>query len=319
MGEAFYQQLAERLNQGPVAVAIVVDGQGSVPREVGAKMLIGADGPPIDTIGGGAGEAKVIAAAQTVLATGQPQMVKIDLSGVAQRSIEGICGGWMRVWVERWQPEYRGLLRQLLDRLNHQPTYLVVPLGPNAPYLLDHPPGPQVYQASYVERLQPSPLLLIVGAGHVGLALASTAEGLGFTVVVQDDRPDFANGDRFPTATEIWTESVGERLPLLPTVPDLYIALVTRGLAYDVAALEAILTAQRPYRYLGMIGSRKRVKRVMEALIAQGYGVPPSPFYAPIGLPINAFTPEEIAVSICAQLIQVRRSPTNVPSADVPP
>lgn len=309
MSKAFYQQLAEFLAQGPVGLAIVVAGQGSVPREVGAKMLIFPDGRTVDTIGGGAGEAKVIAAALKVLADGQPQMVSIDLSGAGGRTGEGVCGGWMRVWVERWPPDQREFIEALSARLGAQPAYLVVPFGPQPAYLTEQPPDVSIEQTSYVERLQPSPLLLIVGAGHVGLALAQMASWLGFTLAIQDDRLDFANGDRFPEVTYLWNGPVSELLAQLPAAPDLYIALVTRGFTYDLAALAAILEAKITYRYLGMIGSRKRVDKVMKALAAQGYAADIQNFYAPIGLAINALTPEEIAVSIGAQLIQVRRAP----------
>lgn len=310
MSRSFYQRFAEWLQQGPVALAVVINGQGSVPREVGAKMLVQPDGSTTGTIGGGAGEAKVMAAAAAVLASGQQQTITIDLTGAAQRPVEGVCGGWMQVWIDRWQPDQLPLVERLIEASTDSPLYWVVPLDGRRSYITEQLPA--AVSNSYVERLQPSPLLLVVGAGHVGYALAQMASWIGFDVAVQDERLEFANYERFPTAISCCNDSIAQLLPQLPRNRDLYIALVTRGLSFDQAALEAVWASQIPYRYLGMIGSHKRVKTVMAALKDRGFldGQMQS-LCAPIGLPIHALTPEEIAVSICAQLIQIRRAPTS--------
>lgn len=307
MGGDFYQRFAQQLRQGPAVLAIVVDGQGSVPREVGAKMFVAPGGDITGTIGGGAGEAKVIAIAQEVLHSGTKQAVTIDLSGTENRSVEGICGGWMRVWVERWQPEQIPLVETLAAEPTSDSSYLVIPFDQDSPYLTEHPPQTS---SAYIETLSLPPLLLIVGAGHVGYALAQMAHWLGFIIAIQDERPEFANGGRFPQAQIISNAAVAELLPQLPDPIDLYVALVTRGFGYDLSALRAVFLAQRPVNYLGMIGSRKRVKTVTQALHSEGYSDHLlRSLHAPIGLPINALTPEEIAVSICAQIIQIRREP----------
>ncbi|MCS6815345.1 MAG: XdhC family protein [Cyanobacteria bacterium] len=316
----FYRQLAALLQDEAVVVATVIQVRGSAPREVGAKMIIRADGSIVGTIGGGAGEALVIDRAQSVLVTGNSQAVQIDLSGKPHRDSQGVCGGDVTVWLARWRGQTMlTLAHRIVAALsNHRSLTLVTPLSPHqGPYVLDSP----THDASlsiltnefFTETLQPPPLLLIVGAGHCAIPLAHMAHLVGFQVVVQDDRPEFATLERFPDATMVLAQPIAPALATLAHVPSLYAALVTRGYTWDVAALTLLL--QRPTYYIGMIGSHKRVKTVFQALVQAGVpgidsvsvAMLQQAVHAPIGLDIGALTPEEIAVSICAELIQVRR------------
>lgn len=300
-----YRQLLERM---PAVLATVVQVKGSVPREAGAKMVIDADGQIFGTIGGGAGEAKVIQQALKVLRTGEKQWVEIDLTGAPHRETQGICGGVMRVWLERWEGDRAvSLIHQILTQLEAgQPVSIVTPFDPNqSPYLSENCPD-----EAFIETIEPPPTLLIVGAGHCGIQLAKVAQLIGFQVIVQDDRPEWANVERYPNA-KIFNCPINDAVAQLATHTQLYAALVTRGYQYDLAALQALLDRALPCRYLGMIGSEKRVRQVFQA-IGQA-GVPPEKLrsiYAPIGLDIGALTPEEIAVSISAELILVRRGGT---------
>ncbi|MFQ3616951.1 MAG: XdhC/CoxI family protein [Cyanobacteriota bacterium] len=312
-----FSQLTNLLQNHPVVLATVIQVRGSVPREVGARMLVWGDGQIWGTIGGGAGEAKVICAALDVLHSGKKQRVQIDLSGAPNREIQGVCGGWMQVWVERWQGEEAiALAQEICDRLQSaQPATLVTPFAADqSPHLADHAANGRAIalsESAFVETLQPPPALLIVGAGHVGEQLAKVAALIGFQVMVQDDRPEWANGDRYPQATRIFAEPIASALRQLERHPQLYAALVTRGYQYDLDALEGLLSRKVPCCYLGMIGSEKRVRQVYQAIAQRG--IDPSQFhtiYAPIGLDIGALTPEEIAVSIAAELILVRRGGT---------
>jgi xanthine dehydrogenase accessory factor len=308
---ACYPQLAQALHQGDAVLATVIQVQGSVPREVGAKMVICADARTFNTIGGGAGEAKVICQALQVLQTGKKQRIEIDLSGAADRQTEGVCGGKMQVWLERWSGERAiALVDQILQILQMgKAAQLVMPFAADQqPYLLEADVIAPGSEQAYVERLQLPPTLLIVGAGHVGEQLAKVADLIGFRVLVQDDRPDWANSQRYPQAAMVFNQAIATVLDQLIGCRDLYIALVTRGYHQDLAALQILLQQKFPYRYLGMIGSQKRVARVYREL--QALGISPELFktlHAPIGLEIGALTPEEIAVSIAAELIQVRR------------
>ncbi|WP_416671958.1 XdhC family protein [Egbenema bharatensis] len=317
-----FRYLAQVLSTQPAVLATVTAVRGSVPREVGAKMVITAEGQTFSTIGGGAGEARVIEQARQVCQTGENQRIEVDLTGSTKtdRATDGICGGTMQVWLERWMGESAiGLLQDIIHQLQvGQPVTLVTPFAAGqSPYILDFsaskPPEVAPDQA-FVETLQPAPMLLIVGAGHVGVQLATLAAQIGFQVAVQDDRPEWANPDRYPQAAYILTEPIHTAIAPLAPQTQLYAALVTRGYTYDLEALTALLQRNHPPIYIGMIGSERRVRQVLQAIEGMGISREKLPsIYAPIGLDIGALTPEEIAVSIAAELILVRRGGTGRP------
>jgi xanthine dehydrogenase accessory factor len=335
--ETFYRQLADMLSRGPLVVATVIRTQGSVPRQAGAKLAVGSDGTLLGTVGGGAAEAEVIARAQTLLQTAVPvgdgdgesspagMPVSLDLNSPPL----GVCGGRMHIWLQRWQGSLaQTLVAQILQALTQgQRAWLITPLHPQGfPYLslgdsgAEHfaslPSRPQLLAGSWVEPLLPSPTLLIVGAGHCGLSLAQIAHLAGFRIWVQDDRPDWVTPQRFPVAERLCSEPFAQLIPHLHRIPQLYIALVTRSYSLDCQILRAIYHSGLTPHYLGMIGSRKRVQTVLRTLAQEG--IPETAFsrlFAPIGLEIHAETPAEIAISITAQLIQVRRgSPKTMPT-----
>jgi len=158
----------------------------------------------------------------------------------------------------------------------------------------------------FVEPLMPAPRLYIVGAGHVGLAVARVASIAGFETVVADDRDQYANHDRFPDAKEIHSGDMDEIMSNLSPSDSSYIVIVTRGHRYDLRVLRWALDT--PARYIGMIGSARKVLAIFQQLEAEGAS--PESFdrvYAPIGLDIQAATPEEIGVAIVAELIAIRR------------
>jgi xanthine dehydrogenase accessory factor len=157
----------------------------------------------------------------------------------------------------------------------------------------------------FIEPVEPSPAVYVFGAGHVGYFVAKMAHEVGFRVHVIDDREKFANAERFGDGIDVMVEQIptwieNHRLP-----PTAYAVIVTRGHTHDLDALRA-LTAN-PLRYLGLIGSKAKVKRIYDALLEEG--VQPDSLrevHAPVGLDIGAITPQEIAVSILAELIAVR-------------
>jgi xanthine dehydrogenase accessory factor len=157
----------------------------------------------------------------------------------------------------------------------------------------------------FVEPILPQPVLVIFGGGHISTALARIAHSAGFAVWVVDDREQFANRERFPMAEGIHTSFEGAFATLNPNAST-YLVIVTRGHRDDLRVLEwAVGTGAH---YIGMIGSRRKVLSVYQALERQG--IPPDkfePVHAPVGLEIGALTPEEIAISIAAELIAVRR------------
>ncbi|MGE0363694.1 MAG: XdhC family protein [Vicinamibacterales bacterium] len=158
----------------------------------------------------------------------------------------------------------------------------------------------------FIEPIEPAPAVYVIGAGHVGYYLAKFAHEAGFLIHVVDDREAFANKERFPTATEVVVEDVPSWLAGATLPPSSYVVIVTRGHRHDLDALRAVVG--RDLRYVGLIGSRAKVARVYDALIEDG--VDPEHFtrvHAPIGLDLGAVTPQEIAISILAELIAVRR------------
>ncbi len=308
--QRFYRQLSGALHRESVVVATIVKVAGSAPRELGAKMLICGDGSTVGTIGGGAGEGRVIQQALALLDS-EKQLVEIDLTGTPGRDTQGVCGGKVQVWLETWSGEGAiALAEQILHACERgESVVLVTPLVSNRPpYLTDEYEQPCLRTDCFVEIIQPPPVLLMIGGGHVAVALAQAANFSGFQIAVQDDRPDFVAPERFPQALFL-SLSIAEALDRLETYSQLYVALVTRGYPQDVEALQILLRRPLAYQYIGMIGSQKRVRTVRKAL----QQLPVERlinFHAPIGLDIGALTPEEIAVSICGELIKVRRGGT---------
>ncbi|MGE0454699.1 MAG: XdhC family protein [Vicinamibacteria bacterium] len=158
----------------------------------------------------------------------------------------------------------------------------------------------------FIEPIEPPPTLCLFGAGHVAQPLARLAKGAGFRVEVVDDRVKFANAERFPEADAIVVEPFAEAVPRLTLGPGSYAVVVTRGHKGDADALEAVLG--RGLRFVGLLGSRPKAVHVFAEL--ERRGVAPArlaEIHVPLGVEIGAVTPEEIAVSILALLIAVRR------------
>lgn len=159
----------------------------------------------------------------------------------------------------------------------------------------------------YVEPILPQPWLFILGAGHVGRCLARTARDLGFRIAVVDDRIKYANRERFPEAEALHVGDWEKVLEELPVDSSSYVVIVTRGHQFDLVCLRFALQSRA--RYIGLIGSRRKIRLFFEKLESEG--VDPVEFArvsAPVGLDIGSETPEEIAVSIAAELIAVRKN-----------
>lgn len=156
----------------------------------------------------------------------------------------------------------------------------------------------------FVEPIRQPARLYIAGAGHVSVELARLAAAVDFTVTVVDDRDRFANGDRFPSARVV-VDAIPSWFAAQEFPPDGYFVVVTRGHRQDLETVRALVG--RPWRYLGLIGSRAKVLKVFDALAAEG--VPRerlAELHAPVGLDLGAVTPAEIAVSIVAELVAAR-------------
>lgn len=288
MDEALFARLAERLADGRgVALASVVATRGATPRKPGARMLVEADRIAF-SVGGGAMEARVIAAARRRLADGGGgEALAIELNG--QPGSAGVCGGAMRVAVRVWQGAD--------DRARARAIAAALAAGER-----EELSGAALGDADAASQiLRPRARLLVVGAGHCGHALAELAGFVDFEVWLADSRPECFPPGRHGAATCIDAAPDSLRRAA-DTARDLYVVLLSRDYPTDVAALDALAGAG--YAFLGMMGSRNRIAQVRRALPAHAARL--KDLEAPVGLPIGDETPHEIAVGILAQLIERR-------------
>ncbi len=343
--------LLERLERGETVVqATILTHEGSTPRSAGSRMLLGAglrDGLRIlaGTVGGGLVEARVMEAAAGVLAGGQRRVEQFDLTGELAAGADMICGGRLRVFLERLGPDDLPLFRRLDQALALGLRCLrLTPLGPGPASLLVSGEGkgaadankavdeavgdavdeelglaawragadiaaPMVIEAGgrsfALEPWAAANPLLIFGAGHVSRPTAQVAAMVGFRVTVLDDRPEFANAERFPQAQTRVLASYADCFAGLPAGPETFVVILTRGHVHDAEVLAQALRTRAGY--IGMIGSRRKRDAVYARLLGQGFGQADlDRVRCPVGLAIGAETPEEIAVSINAELIACR-------------
>ncbi|HPD15534.1 MAG TPA: XdhC family protein [Planctomycetota bacterium] len=334
-----HQAIVELADRGQrFAVAVVLEAEGSSPVGVGAKAAIAAGGVLRGTVGGGAVEAEAQRRAAEAIATGRPLMFRFTLFGRAVGDASPICGGRMRLLVDPTAARHRDAYaaaaaarrcRQRGALVTHlrgaEPCEVAVEFlradavppeqdlpGAEAVRTVLEAEQPALFaeegREALVEPLIPRPVLVIVGGGHVGQAVAAQADLVGFEVVVMDDRPEFTRPELFPAGAATCCGPVAERLADFPFAGDTYVVIVTRGHQHDAEALAACL--RRPAAYVGMIGSRRKVALMRDDFIQSGRATPEefARVYAPIGLDIGAATVPEIAASIVAQLIAVRRT-----------
>lgn len=165
----------------------------------------------------------------------------------------------------------------------------------------------EIEGCTYVRKFKPKERLILFGGGNIGQAVSGYAASVGFSVVVVDDRPSFANQTRFPDADEIYCDSFVHAIEKLEIGADDFVAVVTRGHRYDLECLRTVLKGEMP-RYLGMMGSKRRVQGVYTILQQEGVSEDVlRQIHMPIGLPIGAATPQEIGISITSELIRCRR------------
>ena len=166
----------------------------------------------------------------------------------------------------------------------------------------------------YVEPVKPKPVLVVIGAGHVGKAVAHLAKWLGFRVAVNDDRPEFCTPEAVPDGDEFYPVPLADLTVHLKIMPWMYLVLTTRNVNVDVPGLPALLNS--PAAYIGVIGSRRRWETSRKQLLAAGVeGALLDKVRSPMGLELNAETPEEIAVSIMAEIIMLKQGGDAAPMA----
>jgi len=338
-----FNSIAELLAGGEsFALALIVSRSGSAPRAAGTRMVVREDTSIIGTIGGGILEAKVRDLAMEVLRERKSVLKEFVFNAEDAGRIGMICGGRVKVliqFVDASQTQNLLLYQEILATLRaRKPAWLIteIPSGeaglePSAQCLASNGAAyagqlgggtvealtagaragrPQLIahgdKSSLVESLRNEGVVYIFGAGHISRELASLTGLVGFQTVVLDDRPDFANRERFPGADEVVVlDSFDRALAGLEINEDSYLVLVTRGHAHDKVLLRQALGTKAGY--IGMIGSRTKRDSLYDALCSEGFARDEfERVSSPIGLEIGAETPEEIAVSIVAELIRAR-------------
>jgi xanthine dehydrogenase accessory factor len=312
-------------NPGDRVLCTVLAVKGSAPRHVGSRMLAGPEGRLLGSVGGGRGEAMVLAASLRVLQGDPATILEIDMQGLDAEGPDMVCGGTSRILVEpvKDPAPYRGALARLL---RGDPVLLIKAVATSAITLWDGHGGgsPEARQALETglpvldeadgllyDPLMPRDKLLILGAGHVGQALAPLAAGLGFQVTVGDDRPEFLANDRFPDDVLTQAGAYTTLVEAYPFDPSTYVVIVTRSHLCDLECVRAVL--RRPYRYAGFMGSRRKTALILDQVAADGFDPRHlQGLHAPIGLKLGAETPQELAVAIAGELISVRRGRTSL-------
>jgi xanthine dehydrogenase accessory factor len=305
----FFYRLSNSLSKSPVALMTVVSAEGSTPRIAGARQFLTAEGESWGSVGGGVAESRAMELAHETLADGRSRTFQVDLRGKPEDVRDGVCGGVMTLWITHLdkndsavihslEQSLRAGKRVLLSTQRDGETPLILPETENTSCL---------EEGCFEEMIEPAPHLLIVGAGHIGRALAQLACELDFVVSVQDSREQWLLPAAFPAGCrlELTLETALE--PLRCWEGARFITLVTRGFAQDVEALN-VLKQIPDLDYLGILGSRRRVETVLrEQNTANAMVWPEDVVHAPIGIEIGAETPAEIAVSIAAEMIRVMR------------
>jgi xanthine dehydrogenase accessory factor len=347
----FFANVAEVLAIGRrAALCRLVETRGSTPQKAGAAMLVFEDGSQSGTLGGGCVEAEVKRRALAVIERGAAEIAVFQLDNDYGWDDGLICGGRMTVLMDPLaDEEARSYVAAVADAaVGSGATEAIVfdgekaGLPAGACYLLDaneqvlaslrtgassnkageslsasvrplstRPRPYAVNGVSFLPHL-PRTRLLIVGGGHVGQALGSLAADLDFDVWVVDDRPDFASEARFPRAERRIVGPIGPTLADLEVSPDTYCVIVTRGHNHDEEALFHLVN--RGARYVGMIGSRRKIKLIFDDLLNEGVSAEAlRSVHAPLGIDIGSQTVTEIAVSIAAELVSHRNREGVVP------
>lgn len=325
------------------ALATVLKADGSTPQKVGTKAIIDAAGKIWGTIGGGQVEAQTQQLAIQVCNSKHPVVFDMSFEGDCAKSESPICGGTMRILIDptiaknikpyaeaanALKQRRRGILltkvcstgqiEVTIEWLSQetippevgfpgQEAILSCLACEKANLFSKNAQKSQTSLEVLVEPIIPRPLLLIAGGGHIGQALTMQAIQLGFDVTVIDDRPEFTNPALFPESVTTCCANIPEELASLEIDRNTFIVIVTRGHNQDAPTLAACIHSKAAY--IGMIGSKRKVALIREYFIESNLATEQqfNRVFTPIGLDIGALTVPEIATSIAAQLIAVRR------------
>ena len=283
----------------------------------GTKMLVGAEGRLVGTVGGGCVEGDVIGAALEAQRTGIPSIQSHRLNADLAGDLGLSCGGTVDVFVEPLVADERYVRVLELAAaagwgvVRTGTTWLDGPVKTFEPLSADAATGAPASLSKdrrfVIERLTPAPRVAVFGAGHVGTAIALAAHAAGFRVVVVDDRADFADPTRFPVGIQVQAADAAAAVARIGFGPGDAVVVATRGHREDAAIVELVAVSRAGY--VGLLGSKRKKAVLTKGLVAGG--VPRTALErvrVPVGLAIGAVTPEEIAVSVVAELIAWRRA-----------
>ncbi len=322
--DSLINAVLEGLRHGrPAVLCCVLESTGSAPRGAGARLAVFPDGTTLGTVGGGAMEADAIRRSKTLLEAGRSQLLSLELRQDGTQDLGMVCGGSVLLGFHCLKPEDReavSVLERLAARPDRaDPAWLRTLWRADGTAALTLIEGEDLHGGG--DRLPKQPTLIrtgaetvflepvfrpervwIFGAGHVGKALTPALAAAGFEVTVLDERPALADPARFPEAKQVLCGAYPDLLPTLDVRPGDYLAVMTQGHLADYTVLEWALRTEAAY--VGCIGSAKKAAFVNERLRAAGFSAAEvARIHSPIGLPILAQTPEEIAVSITAEMI----------------
>ncbi|WP_294515070.1 XdhC/CoxI family protein [uncultured Intestinimonas sp.] len=318
--EELLREAVHRLAQGrSLALAGVAERTGSAPRGPGALLLAEPGGPTLGTVGGGLLEARVreLALEQLSRGGGGPVSFSMEHDGLIPRDRQSAD---VTLWLQALRAGDDVLLTALeeaADRLATRALGCLLWESSGPPRLLARRPegasgaaglfpGPHGEPAFWLELRRPCHVFLY-GAGHVAVETASLLARMGFACTVLDDRPDFARAERFPGAEEVRCRDLEYLSPDDLPGPEDCALLMSRSHSLDLILLRAILPAEPAF--LGVLGSRKKGAFLRSALAAEGFSQADlDRIVLPVGLPLGGETPAEIALSVAAQLVQLRAS-----------
>jgi xanthine dehydrogenase accessory factor len=339
----FFEQIDQlRQHEGRAALATLVNTRGTTPRKEGAKMWVGEGGRILGSVTiGGCVDAEVMAEAEDVLAGRRPRLLELNLGDEDAWEIGLTCGGTIEVFVEPVPlgatpegalPLYEtlkahaaaGRAGALVTRLDTGAKLLVLDDGRRTGALGDatlDAEAARLAEASFatgasrtvslgdvrafVEVHMPSPTLAVVGATHVAMPLVTLSRPLGFRAVVIDGRPRFATRERFPDVDDLVVGIPSEVVRGVPLLPTTAVVLVAHDYKYDVPVLKHVLAT--PVGYVGMLGSRRRGKAILDLLREAGVTEEQlARLRVPIGLDLGARSAPEIALAILAEIIATR-------------
>lgn len=312
-----FRKIDELLNEKRSFVtAVIYNSSGSSPRTSGAKMIITEDGNFYGTIGGGSLEAITLNKAHEVFESKMGQVLYYNLKG--KKDLDMICGGEAYIllyYVDSTEIDKTKIFKEACSNYNSNIKSSLVTVFDKELCISRHYISSDVCEMKTIENgdditiyepIYNKKKVYIFGAGHVSQKLSFLTAFADFNTVIIDDRKEFASRERFPYADElIVIEGFKDFKSEIIFDKDSYIVIVTRGHQFDYFVLKSVLKSEAAY--IGMIGSKKKREEIYNRLLNDGFEEKDLQFvHSPIGLAINAQTPEEIAISIIAELVDIR-------------